>query len=149
MTEVVTQIEIAAPTAEVWSTIMDPRRLAEWVTIHRSLHASSDGPPRAGDRMDQTLVLRGAPFRVHWELTVCEAPTHAEWRGRGPAHSRAATVYRLTDLGDARTRFDYRLEFHPPLGPLGAVAGRAVVGHLPQREAEASLLRLKSLLEGS
>ena len=43
MTEVVTQIEIAAPTAEVWSTIMDPRRLAEWVTIHRSLHASSDG----------------------------------------------------------------------------------------------------------
>ena len=52
-------------------------------------------------------------------------------------------MYRLTDLGDARTRFDYRLEFHPPLGPLGAVAGRAVVGHLPQREAEASLLQVE------
>ena len=50
MTEVVTHIEIAAPTAEVWSTIMDPRRLGEWVTIHRSLHSASDGPPRAGDR---------------------------------------------------------------------------------------------------
>ena len=69
---------------------MDPRRLAEWVTIHRSLHSASDGPPRAGDRMDQTLVLRGAPFRVHWELTVCEAPTHAEWRGprAGPLAGR-------------------------------------------------------------
>ena len=149
MTEVVTQIEIAAPTAEVWSTIMDPRRLAEWVTIHRSLHSASDGPPRTGDRMDQTLVLRGAPFRVHWELTACEAPTHAEWRG-----SRAGPL-----AGRHRVRPDRpRGRPHPvrlPVGvpptarAAGCVAGRAVVGHLPQREAEASLLRLKSLLEGS
>jgi len=49
--------------------------------------------------------------------------------------------------GGARTRFNYRNEFHPPLGPLGAVAGRALVGHLPRREADASLARLKALVE--
>jgi hypothetical protein len=132
----------------VWNLIMDPRRLHEWVTIHRSLHSASTGSPHVGDEMDQTLALRGAPFRVHWVLSVCDAPVRAEWTGRGPARSRALTEYRLTPLDEGtRTRFDYRNEFHPPLGPLGAAAGRALVGHLPQREADASLARLKSLLE--
>jgi len=148
VSEVVTHVELDARVEEVWSVIMDPGRLHEWVTIHRTLHSAPSGPPREGDRMDQTLVLRGAPFRVHWELSVCDAPRHAEWTGRGPARSRAVTEYRLSALdGGARTRFNYRNEFHPPLGPLGAVAGRALVGHLPRREADASLARLKALVE--
>ena len=28
---------IAASPEEVWKTVMDPRRLGEWVTIHRAL----------------------------------------------------------------------------------------------------------------
>jgi uncharacterized protein YndB with AHSA1/START domain len=148
MSEVVTSIEIAAPVDAVWAVVMDPRRLGEWVSIHRTLHAAADGPPKAGDTMDQTLVLRGAPFRVHWTLVTCEAPTHAVWQGRGPARSRAETEYRLTAIdGGGITRFDYRNTFHPPLGVLGAVAGRALVGHLPHREADTSLQRLKSLVE--
>jgi hypothetical protein len=69
------------------------------------------------------------------------------WQGRGPARSRAETEYRLSAADGGATRFDYRNTFHPPLGVLGAVAGRALVGHLPQREADASLQRLKSMVE--
>jgi uncharacterized protein YndB with AHSA1/START domain len=146
MSKVVTSIKIAAPVERVWEVVMDPTRLHEWVTIHRRLHSASSSPPRRGDRMDQTLSLHGAHFRVHWTLEVCDAPTHAEWHGVGPARSHAETEYTLTAV-DGGTRFDYRNEFKPPLGPVGAVASRVLVRGLPQREADASLRRLKALVE--
>ena len=149
MSEVVASIDIDASVERVWEVVMDPARLHEWVTIHRRLHSASAYPPHRGDRMDQTLSLHGAHFRVHWTLAVCEAPHRAEWRGRGPARSRAETEYRLEALDGGRTRFDYRNEFKAPLGPLGAVASRLLVGGLPRREADASLQRLKALVESA
>ena len=35
----------------------------------------------------------------------------------------------------------------PPLGPLGALASRALVGGMPEREATHTLERLRALLE--
>jgi uncharacterized protein YndB with AHSA1/START domain len=144
--EVTTSIRIAAPPEEVWALVMDPVRLRDWVTIHRALHDHDDGPPRRGYTMEQTLHLRGVNFKVHWELVACDAGHHAEWHGRGPARSHAETEYRLTAV-DGGTRFDYRNEFKAPLGPLGAIASRAIVGGQPRREADASLQRLKALAE--
>jgi uncharacterized membrane protein len=141
VSEVSTSIDIEAPVQEVWDVVMDPSRLGDWVTIHRRLVSSS------ADSMEQVLCLRGANFKVKWELAINDAPHHAEWRGKGPARSHAETEYRLTDNGNGGTRFDYRNEFKAPLGPLGAVASRALVGGLPAKEADASLRRLKKLME--
>jgi uncharacterized protein YndB with AHSA1/START domain len=146
VTEVITSIDIAAPPARVWELAMDPECLSEWVTIHRRLHSHDGGPPRKGYAMEQTLHLRGVNFKVHWELVACDPCHHAEWHGRGPARSHAETEYRLTAV-DGGTRFDYRNEFTAPLGPLGRVASRALVGGLPRREADASLQKLKALAE--
>ena len=60
------------------------------------------------------------------------------WEGRGPARSRARTNTSCTGE-DGGTRFDYRNEFHPPLGPVGAIVSRALVGGMPEREAKRSL----------
>ena len=68
MNEVRTSIEIAASPSDVWRVVMDPERLKDWVTIHRSLHSFDPWPPRKGAKMDQTLAVRGAPFRVRWTL---------------------------------------------------------------------------------
>ena len=141
MSEVVTSIDIDAPPERVWRTVMDPERLHEWVTIHRELVSHS------GDEMEQVLCLRGAKFHVKWHLARRDEPHHAEWHGRGPARSHAETEYRLADNGRGGTRFDYRNEFRAPLGPLGALASRALVGGLPAKEADASLRRLKALVE--
>ena len=146
MTEVVTSIDIAAPPERVWALAMDPDCLSEWVTIHRRLHGHDEGPLRRGYAMEQTLHLRGVNFKVHWELVAYDAGHHAEWHGRGPARSHAETEYRLTPV-EGGTRFDYRNEFTAPLGPLGRVASRALVGGLPRREADASLRKLKALAE--
>ena len=147
MSEVETSIDIAATPEQVWAMAMDPERLADWVTIHRRLHHHSGGRVGRGYEMEQTLHLRGVNFKVHWELVRCEYPFHAEWHGRGPARSHAETEYRLTANDRGGTHFDYRNDFRGPLGPLGAIASRALVGGLPKREADASLQRLKALVE--
>jgi carbon monoxide dehydrogenase subunit G len=146
MSSVNASIEIAAPPEAVWDVVMDPARLGDWVTIHRRLLKAPSGPPRAGDEMEQTICIRGANFRVSWELAECDAPRRAVWTGRGPARSRARTEYRLSSR-DGGTRFDYANEFKAPLGPLGALASRALVGGVPEREAKRTLARLKELLE--
>jgi hypothetical protein len=126
--------------------IMDPARLKDWVTIHRRLVHADDGPPRVGYEMDQQIHLRGVSLLVHWKLVECDAGRRAVWEGRGPARSRAHTEYLLRDDGNG-TDFDYRNEFRPPLGPIGALASRALVGGMPEREAKRTLDRLRDELE--
>lgn len=147
MSEVRTHIDIDASPEEVFDVALDPERLGDWVTIHRELLSSDGGAPRQGMEMHQRMSLRGASFKVSWELVACERPTHAEWKGRGPARSKAETEYTLEALPGGGTRFSYRNDFKAPLGPLGAVAGNALVGGVPEKEAIASLQALKVLVE--
>lgn len=146
MSTVTASVKLPATARQVWETVMDPTRLGEWVTIHRQLRRSDEGVPRVGYEMDQQLHMRGVSVDVHWRLVKCTPERHAVWEGRGPARSRAVTEYTLTPLPDGGTRFDYRNEFHAPLGPVGALASRALIGGMPQREANRTLDRLRTLL---
>ena len=146
MSLVVVSIDIDAPPEAVWAYALDPMHTTEWVTIARAVGRVDEGPLRRGFEMEQTLVLRGVPFIVQWRLEEVDAPHFARWEGRGPARARAVIEDRLTPLHGG-TRFDYRNEFHTPFGPLGAVGGRVVMGGIPEREATASLARLKANVE--
>jgi uncharacterized protein YndB with AHSA1/START domain len=137
---------IAVKPAEVWKLIMDPHRLSDWVTIHRRLLHADDGPARVGYEMDQQIHLRGVSLEVHWTLIDVRLDELAVWEGRGPARSRARSEYILSPERDG-TRFDYRNEFRPPLGPVGAIVSRALVGGMPEREARRTLDRLRTHLE--
>ena len=147
MSRVETSIWIDAPPEVVWETALDPAMLEHWVTIHRDLHSAPDFPLKVGDRVDQTLALRGAPFKVTWTVAECEAPSTAVWEGAGPARSRAITRYSLK-AEKKGTRFSYVNEFIPPGGLVGRVAAGALVGGVPESEAKASLKLLKKLVEG-
>jgi uncharacterized protein YndB with AHSA1/START domain len=147
MSTVQAEIEINAPIERVWETIMDPERLRDWVTIHKSVKNVSDLPLRQGATMDQAMQVRGLTFRVHWMLVSVNPPHTAQWEGGGPAHSNALIRYELSSDGNDRTKFRYTNEFHPPGGRLGNVAGRMIVGATSQREANNSLSKLKALLE--
>ncbi|MDQ2895278.1 MAG: SRPBCC family protein [Actinomycetota bacterium] len=146
MSDVKAEIEIAAPIDTVWETIMDPARLKDWVTIHKSVKNASPTPLKSGSTMEQCMVVRGVSFTVHWTLATVAAPELADWEGTGPARSQARISYALSEV-DGRTRFVYSNEFHPPGGRLGKVAGRFIVGATSEREAKNSLARLKRLLE--
>jgi uncharacterized membrane protein len=141
------QIDIDAPVEHVWAVVMDPNRLKDWVTIHRSVRDASDEPLRRGSTMEQVLHMRGVSFHVHWTVVAVSAPNRAEWEGVGPAHAHARIVYQLTAGSDGTTSFEYTNEFTVPGGRLGSVASHVIVGAASEREAHNSLLRLKALLE--
>lgn len=147
MSTVSAQITINAPIERVWETIMDPRRLGDWVTIHKAVHNVSQNPLRRGSTMDQSMCVKGLTFRVHWTLVAVDSPRHAQWEGGGPARSNALIRYELSSNGADTTTFKYTNEFHPPGGRLGNLAGRMIVGATSEREANNSLARLKALLE--
>jgi len=147
MSQVHVTTRIEAPIEKVFETVMDPHRLREWVTIHRSVSDVPSGPLRKGSTMEQGMRMRGLNFTVHWTLVDLNPPTHAEWDGRGPAHSRARIRYELTPDGDGATEFEYFNDFSPPGGQLGNMASRLIIGAASEREAHSSLQRLKALLE--
>lgn len=147
MSTVSATIDINAPIERVWETVMDPTRLGDWVTIHKSVSNISDKPLRAGSTMDQSMHVRGLTFKVHWTLMSVDSPRRAEWEGGGPAHSTAVIRYELSSDGEGQTIFQYTNEFHVPGGRLGNVASRMIVGATSEREARKSLERLKALVE--
>src|ERR1700722_3025966 len=146
MSLVPASIGIAAPPTRVWDIVIDPNCLGQWVTIHRRLLHADSGRPRVGYQMEQQIHLRGVSLDVHWELVECREQERAIWEGRGPARSRARTEYLLAPAGDG-TRFDYRNEFRVPLGPVGAIVSRALVGGIPLREAKRSLEHLRDHIQ--
>lgn len=148
MSEVRATVEIDAPPEEVFAAAMAPERTPDWVTIVVRVEGHDPGELREGFKMRQRLCLRGVPFTVEWELTKLDAPHFARWEGKGPARSKAITENRL-EPRDGGTHFTYTNEFKTPFGPLGAVAATAVMGGIPEREATASLARLKALVEGA
>ncbi len=148
MSLVTASIHIPATPERVWQMVMDPACLSEWVTIHRKLVHADDGPPRVGFAMDQQIQVRGVSLEVHWHLVECHPYERAVWDGRGPARSRAHTEYILSPEDDG-TRFAYRNDFRPPLGPVGAIVSRALVGGIPEREAKRTLARLRARLSAT
>jgi uncharacterized protein YndB with AHSA1/START domain len=146
MSLVTASTQIAAAPDRVWEMVMDPKRLDDWVTIHRRLVRADVGAPRVGYSMDQQVHLRGVNLEVHWKLVDCSPGERAAWEGRGPARSRARTEYILSAV-DGGTRFDYRNEFRAPLGPIGALVSRALIGGMPEREAKRTLDRLRAHFE--
>lgn len=141
-----TSITIAAAAQEIWDVVMDPDRFGDWVTIHRGLKSVSSDPLVSEATLEQTLCLRGVKFDVKWRVAEWDPPHHAVLEGRGPARSVALTRDDFTEV-DGGTRFDYVNELKAPMGPLGSIASRVLVGGLSEREAKASLRKLKALVE--
>ena len=141
------EIELGVAPEAVYDLVMDPRRLGDWVTIHRGLCDAPAGALRAGSELRQSLNLAGVPLEIDWTVVTAERPARVLWEGRGPALSRARISYELSATATG-SRFRYANEFELPGGPLGRIAGAALAGsHIPERELDRSLERLRALLE--
>ena len=150
MSIVRSSVVIAAPPRAVWAVVMDPQRLAEWVTIHREVCARLRRARRARARaMEQILHLRGADIRVRWLLVEC---VRADARALGGARPGALAGARSNTASSRwpRARASIiRTSSRPPFGAVGALASRTVMGSVPQREADRSLAALRALVEST
>ena len=139
-------IEIDAPPEEVYDVLTDPNCLGQWVTIQDELVSAPDPPLEKGDCVVQKMKVVGRSFEVSWDVEVADRPKRVRWSGSGPMGSVARATYVLEPNGDGGTRFSYTNEYEVPGGPVGKVAGRALVS-ASGGEADATLKRLKEFVE--
>jgi carbon monoxide dehydrogenase subunit G len=145
--KVVRDITIDATPQECWEVLMDPQRLADWVSIHKKLKSAPSGILTEGDQLTQCLRLMHKSFDVKWKVEQADKPHKAIWEGRGPVRSKATVVYHLKPDGNGATRFHYENEFKAPMGPLGAFFADHAFQRTSEREADKTLDKLKGLLE--
>jgi carbon monoxide dehydrogenase subunit G len=138
-------IEIAAPPDAVYDLVMDPSRLAEWVTVHEELVHAPNGVLNEGDELTQKLKVAGQAFKVNWKVSTAHRPRDIEWHGRGPLRTKARVSYDLEPRGNG-TCFNYVNEYDLPGGPLGKLGGKAFES-TAVKEADRTLVKLKGLLE--
>jgi carbon monoxide dehydrogenase subunit G len=141
-------ITIDAPPEEVWEVLMDPRRLADWVSIHQKLRKAPNGILGEGDELTQCLRLMHKNFDVKWTVEQARKPKKAVWEGRGPLRSKASVVYELAPDDNGGTLFHYMNEFKAPMGPLGSFFADHAFQRTSEREADKTLDKLKRLLDG-
>ncbi len=147
-------VELKAPPQRIYEVVMNPARLAEWVTIHHSLDGAPDGQLQEGSELGQSLKLAGQRLPVRWRVVQNDPCRRVVWEGHGPVRSRARVVYGFEPLepsgdgpgGSEGTRFSYVNEYELPGGALGRLAGRSVA-RLAGKEADRSLERLRRLVE--
>jgi carbon monoxide dehydrogenase subunit G len=139
-------IEIDAAPEDVYDVLMDPQRLGDWVTIQDKLLEAPEAPLEVGDTLVQRMKVAGKRFKVSWCVDVANRPSKASWTGNGPVGSKARATYQLDSNGDGGTRFRYTNEYDVPGGPIGRVAGRALMP-ASASEADRTLKRLKQLIE--
>jgi carbon monoxide dehydrogenase subunit G len=139
-------IEIDASPEHVYDVLTDPNCLGEWVTIQEELVEAPDPPLEKGDCVVQKMKVVGRSFEVSWDVEVADRPKKVRWTGDGPMGSKARATYNLEPNGNGGTRFSYTNEYDVPGGPVGKVAGRALVS-ASGGEADATLARLKEFVE--
>lgn len=140
-------IDIDARPEEVYDVLTNPYCLGEWVTIQEELVEAPEPPLKEGDCVVQKMKVVGRKFDVSWDVEVADRPNRVRWSGNGPMGSAARATYDLEPNGDGGTRFSYTNEYEVPGGPVGKVAGRALVS-ASGKEADATLERLKAFIEG-
>jgi carbon monoxide dehydrogenase subunit G len=139
-------IEIDASPEDVYDVLTDPKCLGEWVTIQDELVEAPDPPLKKGDCVVQRMKVVGKSFEVAWDVEVADRPSKVRWSGGGPMGSTARATYELEPNGNGGTKFSYTNEYDVPGGPVGKVAGRALVS-ASGGEADATLQRLKEFIE--
>ena len=138
-------IVIAASPDAVYDVVMDPKRLGDWVTVHKELVHAPDGVLEQGDELAQKLKVAHQSFKVTWKVAVAHRPRDVEWEGQGPMGTKARVSYDLEPRGDG-TCFNYVNEYALPGGALGKLGAKAFQ-KTAAKEADRTLVKLKGLLE--
>jgi uncharacterized protein YndB with AHSA1/START domain len=146
MSKLEREIHIEAPAEEVYDTLTDPDCLGQWVTVQDELEDAPSGNVEAGDTLVQRMKVAGQRFRIKWHVDEARRPSRIVWTGKGPMGTKAKATYEIRANGGDGCTFVYINEYDLPGGPVGKLAGSAIVG-ASGSEADRSLKRLKKLIE--
>ncbi len=143
-------IEIQAPPEHIWPWLEDSARLKQWVSW---LVEVRDGPHAAtGAGAQRVFVMRdenngGALMEIPFTISDYAPPAHVTFHAEVAGSFKGDEVYRLTALGNGRTRLDqvgqcqYQMWIARLMEPL--------ITPQAEKKMRADLTRLKQAVEES
>ena len=111
----VATIEIAAPPQQVWQWLEEPGKLKQWISWVVEVK-TPQGSPASGAGAKRTIVMRdpnegGALMSIDGVCTKYDPPVYQALSLSTPGAFEGEETYRLTDLGNNRTRLEIAGEF--------------------------------------
>lgn len=134
------RIHIAAAPEVVWSVIVDPDRVHEWMGPIRT--AAREGPLVVGARVEVEASFLGVSFDVENEIVEADAPHRYALRGERPFPTALTFVLSAADGGtdlQARVQLDPGRYFPVP---------KPLLRRQAEKQVRADSRRLKALVEG-
>jgi uncharacterized membrane protein len=136
-------IDIRAPIDVVFKAITDPRRTMEWNSSIAGVSGLSEYPPRLGTVWRQVAMVAGRKVDLNCRITSWTVPREGVLEVTGG--QRATITTRCHEVGDI-TRVTQTIDFVPPGGFLGSLAGGAI-SIAVKREMRGAMQRQKDTLE--
>jgi uncharacterized protein YndB with AHSA1/START domain len=147
MAHIARQIDIDRAPVDVFAVLTELDRLPEWATIVVGTRDVSELPLREGCTFRQTLRVMGREVESDWRVSELEPPRHVAYEAAAPEGGTLTMRQTVAPGGAGGSRVELELDYELPGGWLGELVDRAVVEAQNEREADASLDRLKRLLE--
>ena len=143
MGEVTESIHIRGRIDRVFEALTDPMRGSEWNPAITGIHGITPGPVRVGTQWTQSTLIAGRPIELVCRISQLDAPYLGVLEVSGDQRGKITT--RCTE-GDGGTHVTQTLEFTPPGGLFGQMAG-GLIGNALRREMVRTMERQRSVLE--
>jgi uncharacterized protein YndB with AHSA1/START domain len=144
MGEITETIDIKAPIDRVFTALTDPRRGSEWNPAISGIQDITPGPTQTGTQWKQSTVVAGRPINLLCRITRLDAPTLGVLEVSGDQRGKITTYCSQVD---GATRVTQTLEFVPPSGLFGGLAGGFISNAL-RREVVRTMDRQRTIIEG-
>lgn len=136
----------AASQELVWSTISDPSRFAEWLTLHQKWKTEPPTTLSEGAQMSEVLSIMNMPNTIDFVVQDYDAPNRTSFSGTGMAGAQITFTLRVQPDGEEASTVGIDAEFVSQM-MVGAVGG--AIERASKKELETSLDNLEKLIEGA
>ena len=138
--------ELAATPEDVWNVIADTGRYADWVDGVLEVTSHHGTAVEGGQYTERNRMIGPVTARSRWTVVQQEQPSLRVDRGEGlwPL-ADIRNTFRLTSIGDRRTRMEYAVDFRLRLGRLSPLVAKALAPGL-RADFIRSMQRLDALI---
>lgn len=146
MARIERSIEIERSPERVFDALCDVKTISQWATIAGDFEEVPDLPMAAGDIFRHTIRVSGVNLKTEWRVLELERPRYVLYEVE-PEAGGWMKMKQSVSPTDRGSRVELEVDYELPGGFLGEALDRVYVERRNEREAEASLQNLKSLVE--
>jgi uncharacterized protein YndB with AHSA1/START domain len=146
MPEITTSREIDASQTHVWSVVSNPRRFADWNTLHLRWDEEPPAELVKGTRLVDVVKIKGIVDTIDFTTDDVRNPGFVSLSGKGSTGSSVVLRFTVDDHPGDRCVVTLHIDFSSSVlfGPLGRVVERAF-----RKELNASLEKLADVVTGA